>query len=197
MKGLMWKLAVGLVVVILVSGPNFSWAQEECCPLLKKGTKEFSIGSGFGASFSSNTNVNFVPLNLRYGAVLTDPIGSSFWKGNFEVLGEATYDYIFHNQRKFGVSLAALFRYNFLMSECFVPFCQIGGGVYHSNVKMDDFPNDFNFLTQAGFGFNLFVRPNLALQADYRVQHLSNAGFYEENAGMNMQRGGVGIAYFF
>ena len=137
-----------------------------------------------------------VPLDIRYGVVLTDPIGPSILKGNFEILGEATYDYIV-DQGGYGVGLSALFRYNFLTSDCFKPFFQVGIGVYNTNLSMKDFPNDFNFLSQAGVGFNLFISPKVALQGVYGAQHLSNASFYKHNGGLNLLKGGLGIAYFF
>ena len=184
-----------LFVVCLVFIPSFSWADDDAY-LLKKGTKEFGIGSGYAKSFNSNRNIDMVPLDIRYGIVLTDPIGPSILKGNFEILGEATYDYVL-DQDRYGVGLSALIRYNFLTSDFFKPFFQVGIGAYHTNLSMEDFPNDFNFLSQAGVGFNLFVSSDVALQVDYRVQHLSNAGLYEHNDGLNMYKGGLGIAYFF
>ena len=196
MKGTMRSLVCILSVIALVLIPSFSWSGDDAY-LLKKGTKEIGISSGFGASFSSNRVVNMIPLNLRYGAILTDPMGPSFLKGNVELLGEGTYDYVFHHQRKYGIGLSGLLRYNFIAGDCFKPFVQIGIGVYHSNLKMKDFPNDFNFLSQFGVGFNWFITPQVALQADGRVQHYSNAGFYEHNAGLNMQKFDLGIAYFF
>ncbi|MCX8011828.1 MAG: acyloxyacyl hydrolase [Desulfobacterota bacterium] len=184
------------IVLVLVLTPFFSWA-EDGAYLLKKGTKEIGIGSGFAASFESNRVVNMIPLDLCYGIVVTDPLGASFLKGNVEMLGEATGDYVFHNQRKYGVGISGLVRYNLLWSDCFKPFIEAGIGVYHTNLEMEDFPNDFNFLSQGGIGFNWFVLPAIAIQLDYRIQHLSNAGIYDDNTGLNLQKGGLGIAYFF
>jgi hypothetical protein len=195
MKGRTERWVGILFVVCLVFIPSFSWADDDAY-LLKKGTKEIGIGSGFATSFDSNRNIDMVPLDIRYGIVLTDPIGPSFLKGNFEILGEATYDYIV-DQGGYGIGLSALFRYNFLTSDCFKPFLQVGIGVYHTNLSMKDFPNDFNFLSQAGVGFNLFISPKVALQANFGVQHLSNASLYEHNAGLNLYKGGLGLAYFF
>jgi hypothetical protein len=195
MKGRTERWVGILFVVCLVFIPSFSWAEDDAY-LLKKGTKEIEIGSGFAKSFDSNLNIDMVPLDILYGVVLTDPIGPSILKGNFEVLGEATYDYIVE-QRRYGVGLSALFRYNFLISNCFKPFFQLGIGVYNTNLSMKDFPNDFNFLSQGGVGFNLFITPKVALQGKYGVQHLSNASFYKHNGGLDMQKDGLGIAYFF
>jgi hypothetical protein len=195
MKGRMKRWSGILFVVCLVFVPSFSWADDDAY-LLKKGTKEFTIGSGFARSFDSNLSLDMVPLDLRYGVILTDPIGPSILKGNFEVLGEATYDYIV-DQGRYGIGLSALFRYNFLISDCFKPFFQLGIGVYNTNLAMRDFPNDFNFLSQAGVGFNLFISPKVALQLEYGAQHLSNASFYKHNGGLNRQKGEFGIAFFF
>jgi len=194
MKGIIRQ---GLIMLLMLAlTPFFSQAGDGAY-LLKKGTKEIGMGSGFAASFSSNRTVNMIPLDLRYGVVVTDPLGSSFLKGNVELLGEATGDYVFHNQRKYGVGVSGLIRYNLLWKDCFKPFIEAGIGVYHTNLKMEDFPNDFNFLSQGGIGVNWFVSPSIAIQLDYRIQHLSNAGIYDDNSGLNLQKGGLGIAYFF
>lgn len=184
-----------IFVIFLIVVPSFAWAEDGGCPL-KKGTKEFGIGSGFANSYASNGNIEVVPLDIRYGVVLTDPIGPSFLRGNFEILGEATYDYIV-DQRGYGIGLSALFHWNFLTSDYFQPFLEFGVGAYHTNLSMKHFPNDFNFLSQGGVGFNLFISPKIALQGDYRYQHFSNAGIYARNAGLNMLKAGIGIAYFF
>lgn len=184
-----------LFVVCLIFSPAFSSAADDA-GTLNKGTKEFGIGSGYAWSFESNRNIEMIPLDIRYGMVFTNPMGPSILKGNFEILGEATYDYVL-DQDRYGLGLSALLRYNFLWSDCFKPFLELGIGVYHTNLSMKDFPNDFNFLSQGGAGFNLFISPKVALQADFRIQHLSNASLYDDNAGLNMFRGGLGIAYFF
>jgi hypothetical protein len=195
MKGRTERWVGILFIVCLVVMPSFSWADDDAY-LLKKGTKEIGIGSGFASSFEGNRNIDMVPLNIRYGVVLTDPIGPSILKGNFEILGEARYDYIVE-QGGYGFGLSALFRYNFLISDCFKPFFQLGIGVYNTNLSMKDFPNDFNFLSQTGVGFNVFISPKVALQVDYGVQHLSNASLYKHNGGLSSWKGGLGIAYFF
>ena len=195
MKKMMARWVGILVVVGLVVIPGFSWAEDDA-GVLNKGTREFGIGSGYANSFSSNSNIEMIPLDIHYGVVLTNPMGPSLLNGNLEILGEVTYDYV-DDHGDFGVGLSGLIRYNFLWSDCFKPFLEAGIGVYHTDINMEGFPNDFNFLSQGGVGFNLFMSPNVALQADFRIQHLSNASFYEHNSGLNMYRGGLGIAYFF
>jgi hypothetical protein len=79
MKGRMEGWVGILFIVCLVVIPSFSWAEDDAY-LLKKGTKEIGIGSGFSRSFDSNLHIDMVPLNIRYGVVLTDPIGPSILK---------------------------------------------------------------------------------------------------------------------
>ena len=99
-----------------------SLGAEEGMPLLEKGTKEIGFGSGYGWSYASNRHVESVPFNFRWGCVLTEKKGSSFWKGNWELLIEGSVSYLFHNQKKYGLGANGLIRYNFLSGKRWVPF---------------------------------------------------------------------------
>jgi len=197
----MKKASVGTIVFILLTIvvlaiPRLSVAGEGT-PLVEKGTREISFGSGYGWSFQSNRHVESVPFNLRWGCVFTDPKGSSFWQGNWELLLEGTVNYLFHDQRKYGIGANGLIRYNFLSGKRVIPFLQAGFGVWHSNLKMHGFPNDFNFCSQGGGGLQYFVKKNVAIQGEYRLQHYSNAGLKAHNSGLNLANFWMGCAYFF
>jgi opacity protein-like surface antigen len=185
------KLAVILLICIFLMIPNSSSA-EEGLNLLTKGTQELGFGSGYGWSFNSNRYVESVPLNFYWGCILTDPKGSSFLKGNWEMLIEGNASTLFHGQKKYGIGIAGLIRYNFLTGKRLMPYIQGGVGVWHTNLKMHDFPNDFNFCSQGGVGIQYFLKKSIAIRGEYRFQHFSNADLYDKNAGWNMNNFWVG-----
>lgn len=183
-----------IMSVLIVPMPALA---DETMNLLEKGSREIGLGTGYGWSIESNRHIESVPLNLRWGCVLTDPKGSSFFKGNWELLVESSVSYLFHNQGKYGIGVAGLIRYNFLAGKCIVPFVQAGVGVWHTNLKMHGFPNDFNFCSQGGAGIQYFINRKMAILGEYRIQHLSNASLYENNAGLNLSNFWIGYAYYY
>lgn len=196
MKGRTGERAFVLLIISFLMTPCFLGA-EEGISLREKGTQEIGFGSGYGRSFESNRHVDSVPLNLRWGCVLTESKGHSFLKGNWELLLEGSVSYLFHDQKKYGLGVNGLIRYNFLSGKRLVPFLQAGFGVWHSNLDMHNFPNDFNFCPQGGGGIQYFIKKDMAIQWEYRLQHYSNAGLNDKNAGLNLNNFWIGGAYFF
>jgi len=188
---------VGILLIFLfLMIPNFSSAEEDL-NLLSKGTQELGFGSGFGWSFDSNRNVNKVPFSFYWGCIFTDPKSFFFLKGNWEFLWEGSVSYLFHNQKKYSLGLSGLIRYNLLTGKRLIPYIQGGVGVWHTNLKMHDFPNDFNFCSQGGVGIQYFLKKDIAIRGEYRFQHFSNAGLYDKNAGLNMNNFWFGCSFFF
>lgn len=184
-------LAIGLLVI-----PHVLLAEEVGDPLTK-GTQEIGISSGYGWSIGAERCINAVPLNVRWGCMFTDPQGCSFFRGIWEVLVEGSGSYLYNGPRAYGIGINGLLRYNFLAGKRFIPFFQGGVGVWHSNLDMHNFPSDFNFCSQVGPGVSFFLTTKAALQAEYRLQHYSNASLYKNNSGLNMSNFWVGCAYFF
>jgi len=183
-------------VISFLLVPKVSFAEEKMNPL-KKGTQELGIGIGYGSSIDSERYVESVPLNIHWGCIFTDPKGSSFFKGNWEVLVEGSISYLFHNQNKYGIGVAGLIRYNFFAGKKLVPYIQAGVGVWHTNLDMHNFPNDFTLSPQGGVGIQYFIKKNMAIRGEYRFQHFSNAGLYKNNTGLHMNNFWVGYAHFF
>ncbi len=192
-KKLLCPVVALLVIHLFVS----SAAAQEGEPLLHRGLQEVGISTGFGWSFESDRTVNTVPLALYWGYVFSDPAKDGALRGCWEVLVEGSFNYLFHHQRKYAVGLTGLLRYNVLASQSVVPYLQAGMGVLHSNLKMDDFPPDFNFAPQAGVGFQWFLCPASALGIEYRVQHFSNAGLYKHNTGLNLHNIRISFSRYF
>jgi len=187
---------VGLLVIAFLAVPQISFSEEHVT-YLERGTREMGISTGYGFSIDAERYVESVPLNVHWGCVLTDPKGKSFYRGNWEYLVEGSLSYLFHGQRKYSIGATGLIRYNFLTGKRLVPFVQGGVGVVHTNLDMHNFPNDFNFSSQAGLGVQYFISKNAAIRGEYRLQHISNAGLYENNTGLNMNNFWIGYAYFF
>jgi opacity protein-like surface antigen len=55
----------------------------------------------------------------------------------------------------------------------------------------------FNFLEQGAAGAHYYLNNNLAITADYRFRHVSNAGIDEPNGGINTSFFLLGATYRF
>ncbi|MCD6353388.1 MAG: acyloxyacyl hydrolase [Proteobacteria bacterium] len=189
-------VAFVLLFIGFLAFPQISLSEDNV-NYLEKGTREIGISTGYGFSRDAERYVESVPLNLHWGCVFTDPKGKSFYRGNWEYLVEGSLSYLFHGQRKYSIGATGLIRYNFLAGKRLVPYVQAGAGILHTNLEMHNFPNDFNFSSQAGLGIQYFISKNTAIRGEYRLQHISNAGLYENNTGLNMNNFWIGYAYFF
>lgn len=185
--------AACLSIIIL---PQLCCAKEEH-QFLKKGKKEIGISSGFGWSFNSDENIDTIPVNIHWGYYISEVQRFFCFQGSLEALMEGGFNYLFRNRRHYGVGMAGLLRYNFGMSSSWVPFLQAGVGVWHSNVDVPDFPNEYNFSPQAGAGIQYFLNEYYSIRLEYRIQHFSNAGLRSNNGGLNFHNVLIGFSYYY
>jgi hypothetical protein len=189
-------LFFSLALIVGLAVPVFALA-EEAVYSLEKGMKGIEVGTGYGWSIGSGRHVQSIPLNLRWGCIFTDPMGPSYFRGNWEWLVEGSASYLFHDQNKYGLGINGLIRYNLITKSRLAPFIQGGMGVWYTNWIMDRFPNDFNFGSQGGGGLQYFLNKRTSIMGEYRFQHFSNAGFYSHNKGLNLNNCWFGCAFYY
>jgi hypothetical protein len=73
----------------------------------------------------------------------------------------------------------------------------LGAGVTATDIRSGDISTTFEFNLQAGAGAHYFVAKNLALTAQARFIHFSNAGIKFPNLGVNTITGLIGVSWFF
>src|SRR5205085_11908698 len=76
-------------------------------------------------------------------------------------------------------------RYDFAPGHNWVPFVDLGAGVTATDIRSGDISTTFEFNLQAGAGAHYFVAKNLALTAQARFVHFSNAGIRFPNLHVN------------
>lgn len=67
----------------------------------------------------------------------------------------------------------------------FQPYIKAGTGFLYMSQHTREQSTQFNFFEQGGAGFHYFFNKNLALTADYRLRHVSNAAIKQPNKGIN------------
>jgi opacity protein-like surface antigen len=75
----------------------------------------------------------------------------------------------------------------------FVPFVQGGLGVMYTSLQGVRTGGPFQFDELFGAGIEAFVSKRFALTVEYRYRHMSNAGIYEDNRGLDTQFVLIGI----
>jgi hypothetical protein len=185
-----------LVITGLLIVPQISYSQD-FYDLLEKGTQEIGVETGYGRSFQRSVRVDTVPFNVHWGRVISKRMGSSWYEGCWEVLVEGNFNYLYHKRNQYGIGVTGLVRYNFARKSAWVPYVQGGMGVWHSNIDLPKFPNDFNLSPQAGIGLQYFICPCMSWRIEYRIQHFSNAGTRGHNSGLNFNNVLVGVSWYY
>lgn len=143
-------------------------------------------------------DIQFVYVTPRWGVGITDPLGGHSWyRGNFELLIEGTFLYMFEPKHGLAGGIAPMVRYNFLTGSRFIPFLQTGAGVIALDADLRQQADGVNFILQSGVGFHYFISERTALTGEWRFHHISNAGIHERNAGINSSLFMLGVTFFF
>jgi hypothetical protein len=168
----------------------------------QKGKWELGVNTGvmFSPFFDIVTHrvVDFTTTGVQGGYMLSNPMGSSWLRGNFEVLLEVFGGGAIKGDGNYIAGLTGWIRYNFLPGDGrFKPYSQLGGGT-----EMTDFDTHLlgqrqNFNLDASLGLRYMITPRCAFNAEYRFEHYSDAFQTKLNLGINAQGPVVGVSWFF
>lgn len=148
---------------------------------------------GFQVSYGLENNiprdishVNMVIAAPQVGLVAWDSPHSRLPMNRFEIIGEGLLGSAFHpGGDLLGETL--MFRFGFKPLHRAVPFFDAGIAAVHTTLDYNapEISGHTQFLSQGGFGVQLFHRPGRAVVLEYRYFHMSNAGIQEPNHGFN------------
>lgn len=135
---------------------------------------------------------------LRLGIMLTSPHGETWWRGNWELGGEAFGGAIVTGQGDYLFGGESWLRYNFVPTRSRVtPFVELGFGLAFTDADRRIVGQEFNFISGAGAGICCRLGEHWGLTLEYRVQHISNAGMEDHNHGINAHGAMLGVSRFF
>jgi lipid A 3-O-deacylase len=169
------------------------------------GKQSLGISGGYGLALPVGgtdapemEDIEFVYLTPRWGVGISDPLGGSSWyRGNFELLLEGTFLYMFEPKSGIGGGIAPGLRYNFLTNTRFIPFFFAGVGFIALDADLARQSDGLNFILQSGLGLHYFITQRTALTGEWRFHHISNASIHDRNAGINSSLFMLGITCFF
>jgi lipid A 3-O-deacylase len=168
------------------------------------GKQSLGISGGYGLALPVGgtdspelEDIQFVYVTPRWGVGISDRLGDRSWyRGNFELILEGTFLYIFEPKSGRAGGLAPVFRYNFLTGTRIVPFLQAGAGVIALDADLERQADGLNFILQSGLGLHFFISQSTALTGEWRFHHISNAGIHNRNAGINSSLFMLGVTFF-
>lgn len=204
----MRKLAVIPVLVLLcvslVSGQDLAHST------FTNGRIEIGPWVGGGNGVGIRSDWHFFNAGVRLGKVLTDEIGTGFFRGNFEFNGDIIPVYLVMQPEAIGLPVPGepskiayvltgkretvyafsfnpvVLTWNFTRGKKIVPFFSAEGGLLVSS-KDVPFPdtNSLNFTPGGAFGAHFLLKENRAISISGHITHISNASLGDHNPGIN------------
>lgn len=174
---------VGLLAAVMIREAG---GQAADYPLLHKDSYEISVR--FTEPVMNGGTLLLSTAAIRYGLVLTDPIGSGWRRGTLEY----TLDWLpaivmTKPSVVYGAGVAPFgLRWNFVGKPRLRPYAELvlGGVLSTSNIPPGNTFN-INFTVNAGGGLALYTRGNQMLTAGIDLSHLSNAYLGPKNPQLN------------
>ena len=94
-----------------------------------------------------------------------------------------------------GLGLPVL-TYYFDTGTRFTPYIEGGLGLLYTDLRGYSLGGHFSFMENIGVGASYFLTQNIAFNASWRFRHISNAGLYDDNAGLESGIFLAGFSYF-
>jgi len=163
----------------------------------EQGATEVQLWTAGGHSVAGGRgHTGIWDLGLRYGWILTSPVGPGILKGRFEYAMDAVPAYLIFQPANtaYGVGLTPVnLKWNFATRGRIAPYAELSGGVLFTTHEVPTRTSNVNFTPSAAFGTH-FLGDKLAWSLEARYLHISNAGLDRLNPGINtfVVRLGVG-----
>ncbi|HXG21506.1 MAG TPA: acyloxyacyl hydrolase [Methylomirabilota bacterium] len=163
----------------------------------------WSFGPRFGYSESlDNKGVDMVHGHVHIGYTLFKGQPWVFPAGSFEIGVEPFGSGIVSLKKntasgstEYGLALPVL-TYYFNLGTNVYPYVIGGLGVMYKDLRGYNLGGKFTFMETAGLGLSYFLSDSVALSAEWRFRHMSNANIYKENAGLNSSIFLAGFSYY-
>lgn len=166
-----------------------------------KGTTSlsFELGASVGLRVFGGEQEHDLALGtLAFGCYPFPTAGKGrWWRGNWEIKGEMFSGGQWSPEPDWLGGFNGHVRYNFATGTPLVPFIGIGGGLMATSIGPPDLGGNFQFNEQAVVGFHYFLKEDLAITVDCRGVHISSAGIYQPNQGVNTIFGFIGLTWLF
>ncbi|MDQ6764517.1 MAG: acyloxyacyl hydrolase [Verrucomicrobiota bacterium] len=156
----------------------------------------------FDRGGNERVSIDYALNSFRFGAMLYNPHGPGFLRGNVEALGEIFAGPIFNGPGTAVAGITGFLRYNFVQPGAWVvPYFQGGGGGVYTDITAEEssraisLPVEFNLQAVAGLKF--LVNRHWSFMTELGYRHISNASIHKPNYGVDQLGGNLGVAFSF
>ncbi len=190
-------LLTGLLIIL---SPVASQAEETTS--VSTASREYTLLAGYGISIpglgDTQTQVQTIDAIGRFGYFLSDEMGKGWYQGRHELLVELPLHLAVDPQTRVmtGGYLLGSWKFTGLKERLLYPYLFAGGGVLYVDLGLPTMGSRLDFSYQGGAGIQYLVRNNLALTAECRYHHISNAGTASPNEPLNSIKILFGISLF-
>ena len=178
-----------LVVAASASAEGFTSARSEMALLTGYGITHRNFGA-------TRTQVQTWDLIARYGYFLSDEVGRGSWyQGRHELLMEVPFHLAVDQGGRSMTGGYLLGSWKFTSLGDLAPYVFAGGGVLFVDLGLSSMGSRLDFSYQGGSGLQYLIRKDLALTAEYRYHHISNADTASPNEPLNSSKFLLGISF--
>ena len=200
MKSIRLQSIVLLMAFSIMIAPTASRAQEATSVLTA--SREYTLLAGYGISIpgigETQTQVQTIDTIARFGFFLSDEVGKGWYRGRHELLVELPLHLVVDPQTRVmtGGYLLGSWKFTGLKERLIYPYVFAGGGILYVDLGLPTMGSRLDFSYQGGAGIQYLVRNNLAVTAECRYHHISNAGTASPNEPLNSIKLLFGISLF-
>jgi lipid A 3-O-deacylase len=136
--------------------------------------------------------------SVSYGQMIGNVKGVDQWyQGNWELRVELFGGAQFNPETRSLIGVTPHLQYHFATGTRLIPYIDVGAGVSLTEIREPDLGGAFEFNLQAITGVNYFVQDKLSINIAIQYLHLSSAGIYKPNIGVNTVGCFLGVQWFF
>ena len=192
---------IALVIFLMVTSvSSAAWGEER--HLFPAASAEYSFLAGYGITHrgfgQTRTQVQTIDFIGRFGYFLSDEVGRGWYRGQFEHIVELPLHLVVDPKTRImtGANLLASWKFTGLAEDRLYPYVFAGGGVLFVDLGLPTMGSRLDFSYGGGNGLQYLIRKDLAVCAEYRYHHISNAGTAEPNEPLNSSKFLLGISFF-
>ena len=158
--------------------------------------KAFSLGNIAGDG--DGRKAEYAAVLPQLGVGLTNVVGGHSWfRGNLDAIFQGEFLAAYEPNSGYSAGLSLLLRYNFLSSDQWVPYLEIGGGAGVLDFDLRDQADGLIFYPQAGLGVHYFITDTMSVDLGWRFHHMSNANSELPNNSINASLLLFGFSWYF
>ncbi len=200
MKSILSRSIVLLMGLFAIFGITVVEAEEMTS--VSAASREYTLLAGYGITMrgfgATRTEVQTVDAIGRFGYFLSDEVGKGWYRGRHELLVELPVHLAVDPQTRVmtGGYLLGSWKFTGLKEERLYPYVFAGGGVLYVDLGLPTMGSRLDFSYQGGTGIQYLIRNDLAVTAECRYHHISNAGTASPNEPLNSIKILFGISLF-